>query len=66
MKRMVTGTWLDNTLIRHLGVVLAIKLMVLFGLWWAFFRVPAQHLQPLDVSSHIAGESLPVVPSSTP
>ncbi len=62
---MVTGTWLDNTLIRHLGIVLAFKLAILFGLWWAFFRVPAQDLQPLDVQSHIAGETMPVIPSST-
>jgi hypothetical protein len=45
-----------NRLVRELFVVLAVKLLVLYGLWFAFFRQPDH--QPLtieQVSAAVAG-----------
>jgi hypothetical protein len=45
-----------NPLVRHLTLVLAIKLLLLTLLWWLFFRPPEADLSPrVDVHTHIAG-----------
>ena len=46
----------SNPLVRHLAGVLAVKLVLLTALWWAFFRVP-EHAPPQqsDIAVHIAG-----------
>lgn len=47
-----------NRLVRELSVVLVLKLLVLYGLWFAFFRQPDH--QPLtveQVSAAVAGDA---------
>lgn len=44
-----------NPLVRHLAGILALKLVLLTGLWWAFFDVPDHSLpQAEDIANHIA------------
>jgi hypothetical protein len=53
---------LDRPLARHLAVVLVIKLILLFLLWFLFFRVPDGAREPgFDIQNHIAGSPGKVV-----
>lgn len=53
-----------NRLVRELFVVVVIKLLVLYGLWFAFFRQPdVQPLTPEQVSAALAGHSA-ITPAS--
>jgi hypothetical protein len=48
--------WWQQPLIRHLAVVLAVKLILIFGLWWLFFNLPEDHeVDAGQVASHITG-----------
>lgn len=43
-------------LVRHLAIVLAVKLTLLFLIWFLFFRQPAGGPEPgSDIHDHIAG-----------
>ncbi|BAZ93507.1 cation/multidrug efflux pump [Thiohalobacter thiocyanaticus] len=54
----------SNPLVRHLAVVLAVKLVLLTALWWAFFRVPEHALpQQSDIAAHIAGPAAQAGPT---
>jgi len=49
------GPW-SIPLVRHLAVIVALKLMFLFLLWFLFFRLPDGVPRPgIDVHRHIAG-----------
>lgn len=43
----------DSHLARKLLRIVAIKLMVLFALWWAFFRQQAVEVDPSMVMTHV-------------
>jgi hypothetical protein len=48
----------QNPLLRHLTLVVLVKLLLLVLLWWLFFRTPDTHSPYLiDVQSHIAESS---------
>jgi len=48
----------DRSLLRHLAVVVVLKLLVLFLLWFLFFRTPEGAQEPgFDIHNHIAGSS---------
>lgn len=50
-----TSMW-ENPLVRHLAGILVVKVILLAGLWFAFFRVPDGFLpQPKEIETHIAG-----------
>lgn len=46
----------SHPLVRHLSAIVALKLLILFLLWFLFFRLPDGVPRPgIDVHSHIAG-----------
>jgi len=53
----------DQRLMRHLVIAVAVKLVLLVGLWWAFVRDarvevdPAAAAQHLTASDHAPGET---------
>ena len=50
-----TGLW-DNPLLRHLALIMTVKLLLLTALWWLFFRPPTGAAPPAnDIHTHIAG-----------
>lgn len=52
-----TGAW-DRPLVRHLAVIVLLKLIFLFLLWFLFFRPSEDTGAPeLDIHNHIAGAS---------
>jgi len=49
------GAW-DRPLVRHLAVIVLLKLIFLFLLWFLFFRSPPGAEEPgFDINNHIAG-----------
>lgn len=46
--------WKNTPLAREITLVLLLKLVFIFGLWFAFFRHPAGHT-PADVSRAVLG-----------
>ncbi len=45
-----------NPLVRHLAVILAVKVLLLSILWWFFFRLPQDAKPTLpDIDTHIVG-----------
>lgn len=53
-----------NWLFRHITVVLVIKVLLVFGLWYAFFRQPDQApIAGAEVGAHLLGNR--PVPVST-
>jgi hypothetical protein len=49
-------------LVRHLAVVIVIKLVLLFTIWFLFFRQPAGVPEPgYDIHDHIAGPGTAMV-----
>jgi hypothetical protein len=54
-----TETIWANPLVRHLTVVLIVKVLLLTLLWWFFFNVPNDSTSAVtDVQTHIAGPAL--------
>jgi len=52
----------DRLLVRHLAVIILLKLIFLFLLWFIFFRSPEGADQPgLDIHDHIAAVSTAAV-----
>ena len=50
-----SGAW-DRPLVRHLAVIVLLKLIFLFLLWFLFFRLPDGGQEPgSDIHNHIAG-----------
>jgi len=50
------STW-ANPLARHLAIIIAAKLLLLFALWFLFFRMPNSGPTPgSDIHYHIAGQ----------
>jgi hypothetical protein len=48
--------------VRHLAVVIVIKLVLLFTIWFLFFRQPAGVPEPgYDIHDHIAGPGTAMV-----
>ena len=48
--------WWQQPLIRHLGLILVVKLAIIFGLWWLFFNLPEEReVNAGQVASHITG-----------
>jgi len=51
------AVWWQQPLTRHLALVLVVKLMLIFGLWWVFFNLPEeQEVNTGQVAAHIAGD----------
>ncbi|MEJ2257136.1 MAG: hypothetical protein P8X98_09020 [Woeseiaceae bacterium] len=49
-------------LVRHLSIVIVIKLTLLFTIWFLFFRQPAGTPEPgSDIHDHIAGPKTAMV-----
>jgi len=49
---------MDRPLMRHLAVIVLLKLIFLFLLWFLFFRPPGGAVEPgFDIHNHIAGSS---------
>jgi hypothetical protein len=56
MKTTQTGDIRSNPLVRHITIILAVKVLLLTLLWWLFFRMPDTGMsERVDVASHIAG-----------
>jgi hypothetical protein len=56
MNTRQTGNIQSNPLVRHLTIVLVVKLLLLTLLWWLFFRSPDSGVsERVDVGTHIAG-----------
>jgi len=52
----------DSPLVRHLAVIVLLKLIFLFLLWFMFFRSPEGAVEPgFDIHDHIAGVSSAVI-----
>jgi hypothetical protein len=50
--------WWQQPLIRHLALVLVVKLALIFGLWWLFFNLPDEHVVNAgQVATHITGDT---------
>lgn len=50
-----TGAW-DRPLVRHLAIIVLLKLLFLLLLWFLFFRLPEGAAEPgSDIHNHIAG-----------
>jgi hypothetical protein len=50
--------WWQQPLIRHLAMVLVVKLALIFGLWWLFFNLPDEHVVNAgQVAAHITGDN---------
>lgn len=45
----------DRRLLRDLGIVLILKLLLLFGLWWAFVRDERVSVNAENVAQAIVG-----------
>lgn len=58
MQTPIESSLWSNPLVRHLAGILAVKLVLLTVLWWAFFRVPEHTLpQQSEIAEHIVGQS---------
>jgi len=60
MEDSTTLAWYQQPLIRHLGMILMVKILLLATLWWAFFKLPEPKATTLDTSRAILGESHPL------
>jgi hypothetical protein len=50
--------WWQQPLIRHLALVLVVKLTLIFGLWWLFFNLPDERVVNAgQVAAHINGDT---------
>ena len=59
MDKTQTESVRTNPLVRHITIILVVKLLLLTLLWWLFFRPPDTGvLQRVDVGAHIAGPVL--------
>jgi hypothetical protein len=59
------ATWWQHPLVREISVILAVKIAIIFVLWWVFFDLPAsQHIDTTQVSAHVVGTIAP--PQTTP
>ena len=57
------GSMFSIPLVRHLAIVLVVKLTLLFLIWFLFFRQPAGGPEPgSDIHDHIAGPPATMVP----
>ncbi len=46
----------SNPLVRHLTIILVVKVLLLTLLWWLFFRMPDTGMpERVDIGTHIAG-----------
>ncbi len=53
---MQAETTPSNPLVRHITIILVVKLLLLTLLWWLFFRTPDSGIaERVDVGTHIAG-----------
>lgn len=52
--------WWQHPLVREIAVILAIKIAIIFALWWAFFDLPdTQRINTTQVSTHVVGAIAP-------
>jgi len=52
--------WWQQPLTREIALVLAVKIALIFALWWAFFDVPdTARVGAAQVSAHVAGIERP-------
>ena len=57
---------LANPLLRHLAIILVVKVLLLTLLWWLFFRLPEGGVSSfVDVHTHIAGPAVEAVSNPT-
>ena len=50
-----------SPLVRHLAIILSVKVLLLALLWWLFFRLPDGGASArVDVQTHIAGPALQI------
>lgn len=62
MNTSATESIWANPLVRHLAVILLVKVALLAALWWLFFRLPEPaHAARGDIHTHIAGPVAPPV-----
>ena len=55
MNTSQTANIRSNPLVRHLTIILVVKVLLLTLLWWLFFRMPDTGMQQrVDVGAHIA------------
>jgi hypothetical protein len=55
MNTRQTGNIRSNPLVRHITIILAVKVLLLTLLWWLFFRMPDSGMsERVDVGAHIA------------
>lgn len=57
------AAWWQHPLIREIALVLAVKIALIFVLWWMFFDLPDdRRVDTLQVGAHVAGMALPASP----
>lgn len=52
----------DRPLLRHLTLVVLVKLAVLAGLWWVFFRPAQVPVNPDTAAEHVTSVPSPAAP----
>jgi hypothetical protein len=58
------NAWWQQPLVREIAVILAVKIALIFLLWWLFFHLPdAQRINTTQVSAHLAGPSTSSLPT---
>ncbi len=56
------AAWWRQPLVRSIAKVLAVKIALIFVLWWAFFDLPdASRIDTQQVGAHITGTTLPAI-----
>ena len=56
VKRPDQAAWWRQPLSREIGLILMMKLVLIFALWWFFFDLPDnQHVDASQVGTHLTG-----------
>lgn len=52
------NSWWRDRLVREIALALAVKIVLIFTLWWMFFDLPdSQRINTPEVDSHLVGTS---------
>lgn len=59
-----TMQWAKSWLVRHLALVLLIKIVLITALWWAFFRGNKVPVDDARAATHLLGSPAATAPST--
>jgi len=54
----------DRRLVAELALIVAVKLALIFALWWAFFRTAAPLADPSAIALHLGASPAAAIPAS--